>query len=151
MKRILLIPIAVLAFAFTSSAQGWRQIEIHADELTKEKAQTVWIYEDELGNEFYYYTKSKFAIATCADGIVDYQTNALGDVCRVFVGFYSDGVMENRKRYTLMVSKDSKSFSFGNYSKKIYQWLQEPNHAIRIVTGRYGKSNLDMMITAKEN
>lgn len=149
MKRILLITIAILVFAFSSFAQGWRQIEIHASELSRAKAQTVWIYEDELGNEFYYYTKSKFAVATCAEGVLDYQTNELGDVCRVFVGFYSDGVMVSRKQCTFMVSKDSRSFSFGNSSKRVYQWLQEPNHAIRIITGRCNKSNFDMMITAK--
>lgn len=149
MKRILLITITLLAFAFTSSAQGWRRIDLEKDELTKAKAQTVWLYEDADGNKFYYYTKSKLAIVTCADGIFDYYTIATGDFCKSFVGFYDNGVMVSRKRTVMPVSRSSKNANFGNFSKRIYKWLLEPNHSIRIVIPRFDKSNLDMTVTEK--
>lgn len=152
MKTKVFILLALL-FSINISAQeqkGWEVSHYEGDELRKVEAYDSYMYTDENGNSFVFWSNSKdnFRIISNS-GIFDFETSVYGNkvyrrVKNVTIGYYDDNDKLIDKGKTGMDVADGQEGQaespYLKTGKKVIKYLEQNSGYVRIVAPIYGSN-----------
>lgn len=134
-----------------SQQEGWEITHHDGDELTGDKAYDSFMYNDEDGNSFVYWSDSHDSFRIISnDGIFDYETFIFGAakphyyLKNIKVGYYDEnGKLVDSNKTTMMI-REGKPNQAGTpglkTGKKVVKYLEQSRGYIRIVAPIYGSN-----------
>ncbi len=140
MKKTLLALMFAFMPAFIFAQKNW-QVTIHpADELQKTKEYTSYMYIDENGNNFVFWSNSKNVRIVNNEGIFDVDAN---NFIKATIGYYDINSKlikkESKKFHTENDSYTIAEIPFWNGAKNLIKYLQENDGYVRILAPQYQK------------
>lgn len=156
MKKVLWLIVCLMTMVLSVNAQNWQTETTQGDELKGTSAKTMNIYTDDSGTFVFTNEDSYAFMVVTNEGIFDYDIDKYAK--RTIVGLYDANNVLIEKldlplQRTFITSSHGKVMGCvkKNVGEKILSFIKSEKGYVRIIAGRYDRTDFDFKVPCLNN